>query len=142
MMVLTMIGLVIAGFVVYGFMEWFNGYTQKEASYTFFSEEHSMAFIPSYLMILFGHGWWSDNYYNTPHGDWLNGAIVMGLGIIILILTLVNNFKKTPKRIAIIGSIAQLFLYIPFTIVAIIAIVAAMAVASQIKPVYNLNSND
>ncbi|MFA5216281.1 hypothetical protein [Sulfuricurvum sp.] len=141
MLVLTIIGLVIAGLAVYGFMEWFNGYTQKKASYTFFSAEHSMALIPSYLMILFGHGWWSNNYH-TPHGDWLNGAIVMGLGIIILILTLVNNFKKTPRRIAMIGSIAQLILYIPFTIVAIIAIALAIAAASEIKPVYNLNSGD
>jgi hypothetical protein len=142
MIVLTLIGLVIAGLAVYGFMQWFNGYTRQEASYTFFSAEHSMAIIPSYLMILFGHGWWSNNYYNTPQGDWLNGAIVMGLGIIILILTIVNNFKKTPRRIAILGSIVQLLLYIPFTLVAIITIAAALAVASQIKPVYTLNDRD
>jgi len=142
MIVLTLIGLVIAGLAVYGFMQWFNGYTQKEASYTFFSAEHSMAIIPSYLMIFFGHGWWSNSYYSTPHGDWLNGAIVMGLGILILILTIMNNFKKTPRRIAIFGSIVQLILYIPFTLVAIITIAATLALASQIKPVYNINGRD
>jgi hypothetical protein len=76
------------------------------------------------------------------HGDWLNGALVMLIGAAIFIGVIVNNFKHTPKKLAVIGTIAQIVLYIPIAICAVIIALAAVAFFSQTKPVYSINCRD
>ena len=76
------------------------------------------------------------------NGDWLNGALIVAIGTIILIAVIINNFKKNPAKIAIQGSIAQIILYIPIAYVSIFLIMMALAFFSQIRPVYSINSRD
>ena len=138
MFILTLIGILLAALAVYWFIEWFNTYSSKEGNYRFFTAEHTMAFVSSYLMIFFGHALMEKQWM----GDSLNGAIILALGVIILILTLINNFKNTKRSLAIKGSIAQLILYVPITVVGILILLAAVAFFGQTKPVYSINDRD
>lgn len=138
MFILTLIGILLAALAVYLFIEWFNTYSSKEGKYRFFTAEHTMAFVGSYLMIFFGYQLMQKQWM----GDSLNGAIILAIGVIVLILTLINNFKSTHRSLAIKGSIAQLILYIPITVVGLLILAAAVAFFAQTKPVYSINSRD
>ena len=138
MFVLSILGILVVAAAVYGFIEWFNAYTQKTGRYRFFSAEHTIAYVGSYLLIFFGYTLMKKNWNDDP----LNGWILLGIGVIILILTILNNFKKTNRSLAIKGTIAQVVLYLPITFVCLIIFLAAMAFFSQTRPVYNINSKD
>lgn len=140
MLILTLIGWFIAAFVIYTLILWFNQYTYDHVQYEFFTKEHTIAMVVSYALIFFGSSWMQTALKNND--DWLNGAIIMSFGVIILLGVIINNFKKTPKLYAIAGSLAQLIFYIPITMGAVIIVALMMGVASQTKPVYNLNSKD
>lgn len=136
MLMLTLIALLISGVAMYRIILWFNRYTSTHAAYEFFTTEHSIAMIGSYALIYFGERW----MHNSD--DWLNGAIVMGIGIIILLGVILNNFARTPKLFAIAGSLAQLIFYIPIALGAVIIVAFMMAWISQTKPVIALNARD
>lgn len=140
MFILSLIGLLSAGILMYGFIQWFNGYTQEKARYAFFTMEHSVAMVFSYAMIFFGN----TNMQIELHrnGDALNGALVIAIGLAILIGVIINNFRKTSKKLAVVGTIAQLILYIPIAVGAVVIVAAMLAYFSQTKPVYNINSGD
>ncbi|MCL4431869.1 MAG: hypothetical protein M1300_06075 [Epsilonproteobacteria bacterium] len=140
MFILSLIGLIAAGLLLYVFIKWFNGYTQEKVRYEFFTEEHTVAMVLSYGMMFFGNQWFQNA--STANGDTLNGAVVMIIGAIILISVIVNNFNKAPQKIALIGTVAQLILYIPIAIAAAFIVLMIIAVATQTKPTYNLNSRD
>lgn len=136
MFMLSLIALLLLGAAVYRFVLWFNGYTRDHANYMFFTTEHTMVMVASYALIYLGYRW-----INTG-SDWLNGAIVMAIGVIILLAVMVNNFLSTPRVCAIAGSLAQLILYVPITIGAVIIVILFVAWASQTKPVYTINGRD
>lgn len=140
MTVLTILGFLIAAAAVFGFIGWFNGYTEKTVNYCFFTMEHTALMCIGYLMIFFGNSWMQEAL--DKNGDWLNGALIVAIGTIILIAVIINNFKKNPAKIAIQGSIAQIILYIPIAYVSIFLIMMALAFFSQIRPVYSINSRD
>ena len=133
---LKLIVLLLLSAAIYRFILWFNEYTRDHANYMFFTMEHSLAMIASYALIYFGYRW------IVTGSDWLNGAIVMGIGVIILLLVMVNNFLSTPRLCAIAGSLAQLILYVPISICAVIIVILFVAWASQTKPVYTINARD
>lgn len=140
MFILTLIGLVAAGLLLYGFIEWFNSYTQEKARYKFFTMEHSTAMVISYGMMLFGNINMQSALNNN--GDALNGALIIAIGIIIFIAVIIHNFRNAPRKLAIIGTLLQTVLYIPIAIGALIIAAAMVAYFSQTKPVYNINSGD
>jgi len=140
MLILTLIGLLIAAFAIYTFILWFNKYTYHHAQYEFFTKEHSVVIVFSYALIFFGNSWMQTALKNND--DWLNGAIVLAVGVVLLVGVIINNFKKAPRLYAIAGSLAQLIFYIPITIGAVIIVAVMMAWLSETKPVYNINSND
>lgn len=140
MLILTLIGLLIAAFAIYAFILWFNKYTYDHVQYAFFTKEHSIAMVFSYLLMFFGNGWMQTALKN--HDDWLNGAIVLAAGGVLLIGVIINNFKKAPRRYAIAGSLAQLIVYVPLSIGAVIIVAVAAAWLSETKPVYNINNDD
>ncbi len=138
MFVLTVLGILLVVTMIYWFIEWFNEYAQKEGNYRFFSSEHTMAFVAAYLIIFFGYRLMENHWM----GDALNGGIIFVIGIIILVFTILNNFKSTKRSLAIKGTVAQLILYIPIAAVGLLILVAAFAFFSQTKPVYSINSRD
>ncbi len=135
MLMLTLITLLVAAAALYRFILWFNSYTRIHAHYEFFTMDHSLAMVFSYALIFFGYNWIQNS------DDGLNGAIVMGIGILILLWVMINNFIKAPGLYAIAGSLAQLILYIPIAIGAVIIVFVVLAWASQTKPVYVINND-
>ena len=140
MLILTLIGLLAAAFAIYTFILWFNKYTYHHTQYEFFTKEHSVAMVFSYALMFFGNSWMQTALTNNK--DWLNGAIVLALGVLLLLGVIINNFKKAPRAYALAGSLAQLILYIPITIGMVIIVAALVAWASGTKPVYVVNNND
>lgn len=138
MFILSIIGIVLFASAIYWFIEWFNSYSERKENYRFFSAEHTMAYVSGYLMIVFGKNMIESNWQDDP----LNGGIILAIGIMIILLTVFNNFKKTGRSLAIKGSVAQLILYIPITLAAFLIIVAAIAYFSQTKPVYDISHRD
>jgi len=135
MLMLTLITLLLAAAAMYTFIQWFNTYTRTHARYEFFTMEHSVGMVFSYALIYFGNRWMQTG------DDWLNGAIVIGIGMLVLIGVVINNFTKTPRLFAIAGSLAQLILYIPIAIGAVIIVVVMLAWFSETKPVYVINND-
>ncbi|MDP3465966.1 MAG: hypothetical protein Q8R86_09385 [Sulfuricurvum sp.] len=140
MLILTLIGLLIAAFAIYTFILWFNKYTYHHAQYEFFTREHSVSMVFSYALMFFGNSWMQTALKNND--DWLNGAIVLAVGVALLLGVIVNNFKQAPRLYAIAGSLAQMVFYIPITIGAVIIVAVMVAWFSETKPVYNINGRD
>lgn len=138
MLILTILGLLITAIAVYKFIEWFNDYSYKKGEYRFFSIEHTLAYVASYFGIFLGYSMIKSNWDHDP----LNGIIIMLLGFIILIFTIINNFKNTNRSLAIKGTIAQLIFYIPISLIAVSMFYMAFAFFAETKPVYNVNSKD
>ena len=137
MFILSLIGIGIIAMLIYGFIEWFNKYS-FEKKIPFFTTEHIIAFVASYLIMFIGYIAIKNNWLH----DWKNGAVIMLIGTIIFVLSIRNNFKYTSRSLAIKGSILQVILYIPIAIVGIFILIAAYAFFAQTKPVYNINSKD
>ena len=76
------------------------------------------------------------------HGDWLNGVLVILIGSGFLIRVIHYNFKNVPLKLAMQGTIAQILLYIPIAVIWVIIVAAMIAVSSETKPVYSINSRD
>ena len=81
-------------------------------------------------------------YNQGTDADLLNGIIVMGIGAVVVFNVIKNNFKNTPKKYAIMGSIMQLIFYIPITIGAIFLAAGAFIFFSQTRAVYSINGCD
>lgn len=140
MIILTLLGLLSASAALYWFIIWFNGYTYACERYEFFTLKYSIAIIFSYAMIFIGTGLFKAAL--VQHGDSLNGALMIVIGVSILLWVINTNFKNVSVGLALLGTIAQLILYIPIAICAIIIIFAMIAFFSETKPVYNINSKD
>ena len=140
MLILSLIGLLATAFAVYTFILWFNQYTRIHAQYEFFTTEHSAAMIFSYALMFFGNSWMQTALIN--HGDSMNGGIILTAGVLLFVGVIINNFLNAPKRYALIGSIAQIILYIPIALGAVIVVAVLAAWASGTKPVYVVNGND
>ncbi len=136
MIIVTLIAMALCALVIYKGFVWFNGYTKEYANYEFFTIDHTIAFGAAYALIFLGANWMHRSE------DWLNGAILLVIGIGVLVKVLINNFIHTPRLFAIAGSLAQIIFYIPIVLCSVIIIAFMMAFGAQVKPVYTLNSRD
>lgn len=136
MFMLGLIGMLLVGGAIYYIIEVFNAYTQKEAKYRFFTMEHTAAMVIAYGLLWIGYS------LTKSSNDPLNGIILMIIGAVVLCFVMLNNFKMTPRRIALQGSAMQLVFYIPITMVIIPIVAMAIAFFAQTKPVYSINSRD
>lgn len=136
MFVLKVLGIIAAAVGLYLFVEWFNNYTEQKGNYRFFSTEHTMAYGAGYLMCFIGYRsmetFWKE--------DLLSSMLVITIGVIILLFTIINNFRNTPASLAIKGSIAQVILYVPVIIAGAIILAMLVAFFAQTKPVFTINS--
>ena len=136
MFMLGLIGMLLFAGAIYYIIEAFNTYTQKESKYRFFTIEHTVAMVISYGLLWIGYG-----IYNSSK-DPLNGIILMIIGVLVLCFVMLNNFKSTPRGIALKGSAMQLIFYIPITMAIIPIVAMVIAFFAQTRPVYSINSRD
>lgn len=140
MFVLKLIGVVLVVFFGYMAIEEMNNHTYKIAKYRFYTMEHTIAYMFAYGLIAFGYLLARSNW----QGDWLNGAVIVAIGVVIWIFIIRHNVLnlKDNSSLAIRGSVMQAIIYIPISMVALLILFAAIAYFSQTKPVYNVNSGD
>lgn len=137
MLILKLIALLMGAFVLFLIMDRFNRFSRDEIGYEYFTNEHTIAMVIGYALIL--AGWiWSTGSTNDP----LNGIIVILIGIAIITKVIMNNFDKTPRLFAIAGSLMQIVIYIPVTLLIIPIGIMVLGFFSQIKPVYTINAQD
>lgn len=138
MLVLQFILGFIAAAAIYLFIEWFNGYTDKKVRYRFFTQNHTIAYVAGYLLLFGGYILMKKQWLGDP----LNGLVLIPIGTYILVRTIQNNFDKTRFWYALVGSIIQVILYIPITVVAMFVIYGAIVFFSKTRPVYTINGKD
>lgn len=138
MFLLKIIAAVVAAFILFALIEGFNAYTQRKANYRFFREESFFYYAGSYVLLYAGYSMIESHW----HGDPLNGIIVSLIGLVLLGKSIRDNFRSVPFRLALGGTLLQLLLYIPATVLAMLALALAIAGVSGIKPTYCLNGRD
>lgn len=137
MFILKIIAAFAAVIALYRFMLWFNSFTYKEAKYHFFTTYSFGWYAASYVAMYAGYHMARSNW----QGDPLNGMIILFIGLWIFIVQIKNNFKHTRPLVALAGSLAQSILYIPMTLLGLIALFVALAAASGIRPVFCVNGD-
>ena len=115
----------------------FNKYTYKQYGYEFIENTSYFATATSYVLLFAGNKWYQSALANNT--DTLNGGILITIGILILLLVIVNNFKKTDFIIGLFGTIFQLFIYVLLSAVGIIVLFFFIVAATQTRPVYSIN---
>jgi len=72
-------------------------------------------------------------------GDILNGQLLMGIGVIVILIVVYSNIKNTSLVFGVLITIFQQLLYIPLSVFAFLGVLLALAMASGTKPVYKIN---
>lgn len=129
---------IIALLIVLVLIEGFNRYTRQKAHYAFFTLESFFHYAGGYILLYAGYRMIESNW----RGDIFNGIIVALIGTIVLVIAVRKNFKHTPIRLALGGTMLQLLIYLPATVLAVFALAIAVVAASGIKPVYAINGKD
>ncbi len=72
-------------------------------------------------------------------GDLLNGQILIGIGLIIILVVIYKNFKATPILVASVLTLLQLIIALPLSVGVLLGLVMALAFFAETKPVYVIN---
>lgn len=137
MLVLKIIGALVAIFLVYLFVIWINGYTDKKYKYEFFNLGNYFVSALGYVLIYYGHDWYVSALEKNL--DILNGQLIMGFGVMLLAGVVYYNIKNTSLSTGLALSVVQLLLYSVLAVVGFLALIMAIGYFSQTKPVYNVN---
>lgn len=93
MTVLFILGSIAAVLILLLIVNGINDFSEKRFGYQFFNYANLTIISIAYFMIIFGGQWYSEALANN--GDLLNGELLVGIGVVILISTLINHIKKT-----------------------------------------------
>lgn len=138
MLVVKIIAGLISLLTLYLIMKKINNYTHTHYQYVVFDWFNYILVAASYACFYFGH-----KLYSTAlleQGDWLNGILLIGIGIIGIIFMCIINFSKLPMLIGLLVTVVQLSIYVILSIVGFYALIALFILSHGIRPVYNLNS--
>ena len=136
MTVLYIIGFLAVVILLLLIVTYINDYSTKHYSYEFFSFGNLAVVAIAYLMLYYGHSWYSEEL--TKGGDILNGQILMGIGALIICALIYVHIKNTSIIFATIVTPFQLILYIPAAVLSIFAFIVVAAWLTETKPVYRL----
>lgn len=136
MTVLFILGTITAVLVLLLIVSWINNFSEKRFGYQFFNYGNLAIISIGYFMIIFGESWYSEALANN--GDILNGQLLIGIGVTILISTLINHIRKTTFWFGTTVGVFQFLLYIPLSFLAAFALLIVIAWLSETKPVYRL----
>lgn len=136
MTVLFILGTITAVLVLLLIVSGINDFSEKRFGYQFFNYGNLAIISIGYFMIIFGESWYSEALANN--GDILNGQLLIGIGVTILISTLINHIRKTTFWFGFTVGVFQFLLYIPLSFVAAFALLIVIAWLSETKPVYRL----
>jgi len=137
MTVLYIIGFIAVLITIFLVTAWLDGFSKRKYGYKFFTWGSLLATGIGYAMIYFGKRWLLEAI--AENGDLLNGQILIGLGILLVLAVLIYHIRNTSLWFGLIIGVYQLLLYIPASIIGGYILLAAVAFAAQTKPVYNIN---
>ncbi len=136
MTVLIILGVLAVIAILFVIVTWINDFTKRTYSYEFFSWGNLGVTALGYLLLFYGVKWF--NEASTKGGDILNGQLLIGIGIIFILGVLYTHIKHTSFLFGIVVGIFQLIVYIPLSVISILALLAAVAWLTETKPVYKL----
>jgi len=139
MLVLKIIGILIAVFLVYLLIVKVNEYTIEKYRYEFFNMGNFLLSAVGYGLLYFGYKWYMNALEKNQ--DILNGQILIGIGLILILTVIYYNIKNTSGPTGLIFSLIQAPIYSVLAVFAVIALIAAVAFFSETKPVYNISDD-
>lgn len=138
MLVLSIIGLFALIIGMYLLTDKLNQISFKNYEYEFFSVQPYAVFSLMYILLYFGRKFYIDAALRD--GDIWNGILLFSFGVIVFIIRFIKNIKIAGFFKGILYTIVQLIIYLPIAIFGFIAIVFAISIFANTKPVYNINS--
>jgi hypothetical protein len=138
MTVLKIIGIFLFIGLIYFFIIKINSFSYKKYKYDFFSNELFFLYCLIYALLFFGY----DLYIDAAKvdGDILNEILLFAFGVILLAIRLVLNIKIAKFFLGLFFTIVQFIIFIPIALGGLIVLIVILLIATQIKPVYNVNS--
>lgn len=107
MLVLHLLGVaVVVGVIIYS-LRWFDRRVSEKFGHRFFTKNTFVATEVACAFIVGGNMWHS-HALHSHSGDPLNGIVLIGVGVVILMGITVNNVLKTNLVFGIGGSCIQL----------------------------------
>lgn len=137
MLVLKIIGFLLGILLIIGLVGVINKYTEKKYAHEFFSFETYGVSAVGYVALYYGYGWYQSAL--SKNLDILNGQIIMGLAILLILGVVYYNTKKTSLGISFLLSIFQQLLYAALAVVGFWALLVMIGYFMQTKPVFNVN---
>ena len=141
MTVLIIIGVIVAILAAALLILWtitsVNQNTVKEFGYEFFNWSNYIISAIGYWLIFFGHKWYIKAL--AKNQDILNGQVLIGIGVILIVGVVYYNVRRTSFFEGIPLTLVQLPIYLLLAVAVAIAIFFVVVVFSSVRPVYNLN---
>lgn len=145
MIVLLVIGVVLAGLLLWYGLSRFERYVQQKYGHRFFTVRVFLLAVLALCFVLAGQWWWQ--LAQESGGDVLNGLLLVTIGAVIAISIIVRNVWRTSFLVGISGSVLQVSVFAPLLYFGTIALavglalsfVAALLVAMTATPVYVVN---
>ncbi|BAK72788.1 hypothetical protein [Arcobacter sp. L] len=138
MTVLMFIGVFLFMWLIYFFIRKINSFSFRKYNYGFFSSELFFLYCIIYALLFFGYDLYVDAV--KENGDILNGILIFVFGVILLAIRLVLNIKIAKFFLGLFFTIVQFFIFIPIAFGGLVILMIILLIASQIKPVFNVNS--
>jgi len=136
--ILTVLAAVAA---VYWIITWFNEHCSKKFGHRFFTRTACYIAIASFATMYFGAAWYHDAL--KTGGDSLNGIVLGGIGVVMILGLIIYNFKRTNIAYGLGGSIAQLAFFsvlAPIGLITVVAVFFLMILAAGADtPYYRRN---
>ena len=139
MLVLKIIGILIVAFLIYLLIIKVNEYTIQKYRYEFFNMANFLISAVGYGLLYFGYKWYMSALEKNQ--DILNGQILIGIGVILILTVIYYNIKNTSGPIGLVLSLIQAPIYSALAVFSLVALIAAIAFFSETKPVYNINDD-
>ena len=137
MLVLTILGLIAGAIVIFALFVWVNEFTDRKYNHPLFDTPSAVMSVFAYWGLFMGTSWYQSALKSGA--DVLNGQIIFLIGLALLLYVVRINFLKYGFLLGVVSTIFQQILYVGLSYIGVFLIIGLVAVASQMKPVYNVN---
>lgn len=137
MIVLGIIGFILVVLLLYWLVISINAYSYKKYKYEFFNMQNFIITAIGYAFLFFGNKWYMSALKDSS--DLLNGGILLGIGVVIVLYVVYMNIKHTALLFGLFFTLFELILYVALSLVSAFALLIAIAALAETKPVYNIN---
>ncbi len=105
MKVLAIIGILVVAFILFVIVQMVNNYSESKYKYEIFNWGNFTLSVVGYIMIFFGRDWYMKALERG--GDILNGQLLMGIGVIVILIVVYSNIKNTSLVFGVLITIFQ-----------------------------------